>query len=542
MSLFTSLRAMRAIVKRRQYLRAIALVGIGVVVGILLVAELSTFPIAQLFGQSVPDIGAKQPPVKVPDNVRALNDAFVAAATAVQPTVVYIEVLGKDGGEQTIDEFFRFFSPWEDEDFFRPFRRRERNQEDSDKGKRKRNVPLGQGSGVIITSDGYIVTNNHVISGATTDGGIRVRLSDKREFTAKLIGRDSLTDLAVIKIDATNLPVAYLGTSDDIKIGEWVIAVGNPLVTLNSTVTAGIISAVGRGGMGLNRGQFAIENYIQTDAAINPGNSGGGLFTLDGRLVGINTAIASGTGYFAGYGFAIPVDIVRVVARDLIAHGKVTRAYIGVTIRAVDDTDAKGLGLSTVQGVIVNDILKHSPADKAGIKTQDVILELDGVPVNSPNQLQTLILQRRPGDKVKLRIWRDGKEIIKEVRLEARDESVATTDSSSEPTLGKSQDSKEPVRFDDLGFSVAPLRAETKDKLDVSSGVEVTYVERYSEAYMRGLSPNSVILSADRKPVESPGQLRSLIASKKPGDVIMLEVKTQVGKQIVSLRIPSNAN
>lgn len=195
------------------------------------------------------------------------------------------------------------FSPWEDEDFFRPFRRRERNQEDSDKGKRKRNVPLGQGSGVIITSDGYIVTNNHVISGATTDGGIRVRLSDKREFTAKLIGRDSLTDLAVIKIDATNLPVAYLGTSDDIKIGEWVIAVGNPLVTLNSTVTAGIISAVGRGGMGLNRGQFAIENYIQTDAAINPGNSGGGLFTLDGRLVGINTAIASGTGYFAGYGF-----------------------------------------------------------------------------------------------------------------------------------------------------------------------------------------------------------------------------------------------
>ncbi len=533
---------MNASLKRSQFLRTVALVGIGIVAGILLVAELSSIPMARLFGQSVRDIGAKQPPIKVPDNVRALNDAFVAAANAVQPTVVYIEVLSKDRGEPTPDDIFRFFSPWDDEDFFRPFRPRERSQEDSEGSKRRRNVPIGQGSGVIITSDGYIVTNNHVIAGATADGGIRVRLSDKREFTAKLIGRDSLTDVAVIKIDAKDLPVAYLGTSDDIKIGEWVIAVGNPLVMLNSTVTAGIISAVGRGGMGLNRGNFAIENYIQTDAAINPGNSGGGLFTLDGKLIGINTAIASGTGYFAGYGFAIPVDIVRKVALDLINYGKVNRAYIGVTIRAVDDTDAKGLGLPKVQGVIVNDILKHSPADKAGLKTQDVILELDGTPVNSPNQLQTLLLRYRPGDKVTLRIWRDGKELVKEVRLEARDESVAATDKSAEPSPGESADTKGPVRFDDLGFSVAPLRPETKDKLDVASGVEVTNVERYSEAYMRGLTPNSVILSVDRKPVDSPGQLRSMIASKKPGDVVMLEVKSQVGKQVVSLRIPSSAN
>lgn len=195
-----------------------------------------------------------------------------------------------------------------------------------------------------------------------------------------------------------------------------------------------------------------------------------------------------------------------------------------------------------MQGVIVNDILKHSPADKAGLKTQDVILELDGMPVNSPNQLQTLLLRYRPGDKVKLRIWRDGKELVKEVRLEARDESVAAADKSSEPSPGESSDSKGPVRFDDLGFSVAPLRAETKDKLDVASGVEVTKVERYSEAYMRGLTPNSVIVSVDRKPVDSPGQLRSVIASKKPGDVVMLEVKSQEGKQVVSLRIPSSTN
>jgi serine protease Do len=169
-------------------------------------------------------------------------------------------------------------------------------------------------------------------------------------------------------------------------------------------------------------------------------------------------------------------------------------------------------------------------------------LELDGMPVNSPNQLQTLLLRYRPGDKVKLRIWRDGKELVKEVRLEARDESVAAADKSSEPSPGESSDSKGPVRFDDLGFSVAPLRAETKDKLDVASGVEVTKVERYSEAYMRGLTPNSVIVSVDRKPVDSPGQLRSVIASKKPGDVVMLEVKSQEGKQVVSLRIPSSTN
>ncbi|MCS6999743.1 MAG: trypsin-like peptidase domain-containing protein [Bacteroidota bacterium] len=515
-------------------IKAAAFLLIGVITGVLLVAEFRSIPVAQLFGQNIRDIGAKQPPVKVPDNVRALNDAFVAAATAVSPTVVSIEVIGEDKGSD-VEEFFRFFSPWDDEEFFSPPRNRDQ-QRDS----RPRSRPLGQGSGVIITSDGYIVTNNHVIRGAKPDG-VKVTLSDKREFTAKIIGRDSLTDLAVIKIDAKDLPTAYLGTNADIRVGEWVIAVGNPL-QLRSTVTAGIISAIGRGGMGLNRGQFAIENYIQTDAAINPGNSGGGLFTLNGTLIGINTAIASGTGFYAGYGFAIPVDIVRKVALDLINTGKVIRPYIGVTIHAVDETDAKGAGLSKVQGVMVDDVLKNSPAERAGILSQDIILDVDGVPVNSPNELQTLILQRRPGDKVKLRIWRDRKEITKEVQLEAKDGVVASADKTSEPVPGERATDNEPVTFDDLGFSVAPLSAEAKNRLEVNTGVEVTRVERYSEAYMRGLSPRSVILRADRQSIESTGQLRSIIARKKPGEVVVLEVKFEGGKRIVSLNIPSKAN
>ncbi|MCX8050324.1 MAG: Do family serine endopeptidase [Chlorobi bacterium] len=527
---------MRLSEKQRSALRAGALVAIGLIVGVFFVAELTNIPVSKLFGQGIRQIGAKQPPVKMPDNVRAINDAFIAAANAVSPTVVSIEVTGEDSGSD-VEDFFRFFSPWGDEDeFFSPPRNRNR-----DRNNRSRPRPLGQGSGVIITSDGYIVTNNHVIRGAKPDG-IKVTLNDKREFTAKIIGQDSLTDIAVIKIEAKDLPTAYLGTADDIKIGQWVIAVGNPL-GLRSTITAGIVSAVGRGGMGLNRDPFGIENYIQTDAAINPGNSGGGLFTLDGTLIGINTAIASGTGFYAGYGFAIPVDIVRTVALDLINYGKVNRAYIGVTIRAVDETDAKGAGLPKVQGVMVQDVLKNSPAAKADIQTGDIILDLDGTAVNSPNQLQTLILERRPGDRVKLRIWRDGKTFTKDVTLEARDGSVARADNSDEPVPGKtSPKSNEPVTFDDLGFTVAPLSADAKSKLDVTDGVEVTNVERYSEASLRGLTPNAVILRADRKPVRSPEELRSLIAAKKPGDVVMLEVKTERGKQIVSLRLPTKAN
>lgn len=524
---------MRMTAQQRSALKMVGLIAVGIVMGILLVAEFSSIPIARLFGQGVRDIGAKQPPVKVPENVRALNDAFVAAANAVSPTVVAIEVIGEENRPR-IEDFFRFFSPWDDEEFFTP---RNRNQ---DGGSRPRSRPLGQGSGVIITSDGYIVTNNHVIRGAKP-GGIKVTLSDKREFTAQLVGRDSLTDLAVIKIDAKDLPTAYLGTRDDIKIGEWVIAVGNPL-QLRSTVTAGIISALGRGGMGLNRGEFAIENYIQTDAAINPGNSGGGLFTLSGTLIGINTAIASGTGYFAGYGFAIPVDIVRKVALDLINKGKVIRPYIGVTIHAVDETDAKGAGLPKIQGVVVDDVLKDSPAEKAGIQQYDIILELDGTPVNSPNELQTMILQRQPGEKVKLRIWRDRKEITKEVQLQARDGSVASSEMSPEPVPGERADDNQPISFDELGFSVAPLSADTKSRLDVTSGVEVTRVEPYSEAYMRGLAPRTVILRADRKPIETTGQLRAVINSKKAGDVVVLDVKFERGRRIVSLGIPSKTN
>lgn len=277
------------------------------------------------------------PPITVNPNVKSLNDAFIEISKTVTPSVVYIEVksqVGKNENNETPqdpnDPFKFFFGP---------------DGQMPDPGPQ-----MGSGSGVIISKDGYIVTNNHVVKGAG-EHGIKVVLTDKREFDAKVVGLDENTDLAVIKIEANDLSVMSLGNSDNIQVGEWVLAVGNPL-GLNNTVTAGIVSALGRN-IGVNGGGYAIENFIQTDAAINPGNSGGALVDVNGQLVGINSAIKTNTGYYQGYGFAIPVNIVRTVVEELIKTGKVVRGYIGVQIQTVDETMAKGLGLDKAKGVLV---------------------------------------------------------------------------------------------------------------------------------------------------------------------------------------------
>ena len=269
------------------------------------------------------------------------------------------------------------------------------------------------GSGVIIGKQGYIVTNNHVIEGATE---IEVTLYDRRKYKAELVGTDPSTDLAVLKIKAPNLPSVELSNSDETKIGEWVLAVGNPF-DLNFTVTAGIVSAKGRNINILGNRKASIESFIQTDAAVNPGNSGGALVNAEGKLVGINTAIATPTGTYAGYSFAVPINLVKKVVGDLMEYGEVHRAYLGVMIMDVDSDFAKQEGLFVSQGVFVSELIDGGAAKDAGIKKGDVIVGIDGQNVRSVNELQEKVGSRDPGDTVRVKVKRGKKELVLNMKL-----------------------------------------------------------------------------------------------------------------------------
>src|SRR5690606_27468463 len=368
---------------------AFTLILIGVLFGAVL---LSGFGLVR---PNIADIqlGAENPPVNLDADATAFSKAFIEVAEKVTPAIVQISVVSER--ESPHDDFFF--------PFFRDMPREQR----------------GSGSGIIISEDGYIITNNHVVENANR---VNVGLYDRRNFSAKVIGTDPLTDLAVIKIDADNLPTAYLGDSDNLKVGQWVMAIGNPL-SLSSTVTAGIVSAIGRGKLGLIRDSYGVENFIQTDAAINPGNSGGALVDLSGAVIGVNSAIAaSRTGTYIGYGFAIPINLAKSVAKDLIAHGKVSRGYIGINIGEIDYAMAKSLGLDRPRGIIIQGIVEGGAASKEDIKEGDVILKADGKEINQPNELQSYIASKSAGTKVNLTLFRDGKEIERSVTLKARDE------------------------------------------------------------------------------------------------------------------------
>jgi serine protease Do len=380
--------------KSKRIMGAFALVLAGMIFGALLI---SGFGLVRP-GYADINLGASNPPVNLDADATAFSKAFIEVAEKVTPTIVRIGVVSK-----------RKENPHEDFFFF-PFRDMPQQQQ-------------GAGSGIIISDDGYIITNNHVVENATT---ISVDLYDKRRYDAKVIGRDPLTDLAVIKINASDLPVAYLGDSDGLKVGQWVMAIGNPL-SLSSTVTAGIVSAIGRGSLGLIGDSYGVENFIQTDAAINPGNSGGALVDLSGSVIGVNSAIAaSRTGTYIGYGFAIPINLAKSVAKDLIAHGKINRGYIGVNIKEVDQDLAKSLGLDRPRGIIVHDLVPGGAAADADIKAGDVILKIDDREVNQANELQSYVASRSAGTKVILTLFRDGKEIERTVTLKPREDDTVT--------------------------------------------------------------------------------------------------------------------
>lgn len=495
----------------------IAKYAFGVVLAVFVTISLINPELLKALSQGTPKIGADAPPTQLPEIVKQFNLAIENASTAVLPTVVAISVESEQ--KNPMSDFFKDFHP-----FFGGPENFDQNQK-----------VQAYGSGVIITSDGYIVTNNHVVEGATEDG-IKVILFDKSEYKAKVIGTDPSTDLAVIKIDAENLKPAYFADMKDVKVGEFVIAVGNPL-GLDFTVTKGIVSAIGRGQLRLPRkSNYQIDNFIQTDAAINPGNSGGGLFDLSGSLVGINAAIATETGGFMGYGFAIPVDIVKTIVEDLIEDGKINRPALGVMIGEVDKVTAKSLGLDKVKGVLVNDVIKNSAAQKAGIESQDIILSIDGNPVNSVAELQSYVIRKKIGDNIKVKIWRDKKEIEKTVKLQARTEDISANDTNAGEDESVT-DQNASINFDKLGFSVEPLSKEQKSQLKINNGVFIKSVKRGSQAASRGMAPNGVIVSADMQEIKTTNQLKKIIDAKAPGDAIMFKCKYEDNTRLIALEI-----
>ena len=363
------------------------------------------------------------------------------------------------------------------------------------------NVSVGYGSGVVISPDGYIVTNNHVVEGASK---IEVTFNDKHKRTATIIGNDPSTDLALIKVDANDLEYLTFADSDQLRVGEWVLAVGNPF-NLTSTVTAGIVSAKARNINILGDGS-TIESFIQTDAAINPGNSGGALVNMDGNLVGINAAIASRTGSYEGYSFAIPSNIVKKVVEDFLQYGALQRAYIGVGIAEITEELAESKGIEVTSGLYVLDVHENGGAKAAGIKEDDIILSINNITVNSNSQLIGVIGQYRPGDKVKVKLQRNGDIIEKEVtlkNLEGTEEMHRDTDSFYNEVLG--------IRAQSLPSS---LRSE----LGINYGLKIVEVKD-GIFKQKGITNDFIILSVNRQRVSSENELRKALNSDRNGKI-----------------------
>jgi serine protease Do len=410
----------------------------------------------------------------------------------------------------------------------------------------------GSGSGFIVSKDGYILTNNHVVAGMDK---VQVILGDKRSFTAKVIGTDPTTDVAVIKIDAADLTTIPLGDDATARVGQWVLAVGNPL-ELDFTVTAGIISAKGRSNLPLpGRGDYSITDFIQTDAAINPGNSGGPLVNIRGEVIGINSAIASQTGYYSGYGFAIPIGLAHQVMNDLIKYGTVKRAVVGVSLREVTPEDAQAAGMKEIRGAKVIDFTNdESPAKRAGVEIGDIIIAADGKPIDQVSTLQRIIRGFSVGQTVKLDIQRFGQ--TKQVAVKLAEAGtpaavVADTEGDGSGSRGSAADAVPTKSFDKLGLTVSALPSSIHQANlpeAARSGLLVTDVSPRSDAFEKQVLPSYDIIEQEMYPVnrdiKSMADLEQAVSGLKSGDVITLRLytiaspRTRAGNSVVSLRIP----
>ena len=458
-----------------------------------------------------------------------VSNAFVSIAQDVTPAVVSIQSVRETRRATTRSP--RLQVPPGMEDLFRDF---------EDQQNRPRE---GSGSGFVVSADGYILTNHHVVEEADR---VTVRFVDDRTFPAKVVGSDPSTDIAVLKIEGANLPVVHLGDDTQMRIGDWVLAIGNPL-GLDFTVTAGIVSAKGRSIRGLLPERYAITDYIQTDAAINPGNSGGPLVNIRGEVIGINSAIASQTGLNAGYGFAIPVTLAKQVMEELIEYGRVRPPILGVTINEVDAVDARAAGLEQVRGVKVEGFGgADSPAEKAGMQHGDIIIAAAGKPVDRVSTLQRIIRSHKPGETVPVEVMRFGKKHTFRVRLGELEQ--PTEVASARPRPSGTTPAPEPVRYEKLGFSVEPIPAAVVRASAAlrgnARGVIVTSVSATGPAYGR-LQSNDIIIEVvnpgPRRDIRTVEDLEKVLSGLKSGEYVSVVVlRSAVGyeeTQVVNLQV-----
>ncbi len=501
---------------RDKILSAVLLLLIGVMLGMILMMFREGTLTLDLAEVKVTEFNRSTSPLWSNEDLEKIDDRFIfrSVASSVTPTVVYIETIISNRNRESADGdeedsmWDRFLPP------------------------RARTV----GSGVVISSDGYILTNYHVIRDALRDG-ISVTLDDKRTFDARVVGGDPSTDLAVLKIDGTGLQASIIGDSDLIQVGEWVLAIGNPF-RLRSTVTAGIVGALSRDVQIIND-EFRIESFIQTDAAINRGNSGGALVNTSGELIGINTAIATQSGSYQGYGFAVPSNLALKVAKDIIEFGEVKRGLMGVSLQTIDSRNAGRLGLDKIEGVLIYQIAPESAAKEAELEQDDIIMAVNSTPVNEANYLQEKVAMFRPGDEVTLTIWRSGNQFDRVVTLKemSESESIASRiegiDDESDfdiwneiPENGRELgiDQK---NFDDIGFT---LRALSKPENPDHFNIYIQRVERGSEAWNRGLRVGVELIELNGSVVNDLESVQEVISNTlKNSESLSLKIRNEEG-------------
>jgi serine protease Do len=509
----------------RSKLKVVSYTSLALVLGLALASgfrwvrggEAATFTATEMSSQSdivaadiaavtTVDDAADQTAATAPSSFRALaevNKAFVSIAESVTPAVVSVVIRGSLA-RRLPRGFEELFGPSHPESQF--------------------DAPLGRGSGFIVSEDGYIITNNHVVAQAER---IEVELPDGQEYDAELIGRDPTTDIAVLKIPANGLPFVKLGDPDATSVGEFVLAIGNPGTADGSelpfTVTAGIISAKGRNTriiQAASQTTYAIEDMIQTDAVINPGNSGGPLVNYHGEVIGVNTAIQSTTGFYQGYGFAIPITLAQDVMEDLIEYGRVRRAALRVSISPVQTADVKAYGLSSPKGAVVQDFLDDSPAEKAGLERGDVIVAIDGRTVDRVGQLQRIVASYEPNDRVSVEVVRYGKRVDFNVKL-------AEADVPQPEPLAAEAPSRPSNML--IGVQVTEYNSDLAERVGFApgtrlEGVIVTQVDRFGPAAEAGLRQGSIITHVNGKAVKSLGDFDGALADVDADDLVSLSV------------------
>ena len=454
-------------------------------------------------------------PTAIPQAAAELSSAFTQITEQAGPAVVFIRVEKEMKGNSSM-RGFDLQIPDELRPFFNFPRQSPPSRQDKDSDSDSGPIPYGSGSGFIVDPNGYIITNNHVVADADR---VKVKLNDGREFTAKVVGTDPHTEIAVIKIEATGLPTVPLGDSDSLKVGEWVLAIGSPF-GLQHTVTAGIVSARGRGNVGITD----YSDFIQTDAAINPGNSGGPLLNLNGQVVGMNTAIFSPTGAYSGVGFAIPVNMIKYISQQLRDKGSVSRGFLGLMIQDLTPELAKWFNVEQGKGVLVAEVKPGTPADKAGLKRDDLIVQMDGKPVTDSETFRSHVSTTPPGKELELAVLRSGQPTTVRVQVGTlAPEEVAKAETKEGPVT--------------LGIAVQNMTDQIAQQLGYTGeiGVVVAEVQPYSPAAMAGIKQGTLIKEVNRTTIHNTDEFQKAIRAAEKGKPILFLIREGDGTRYVAL-------